>query len=138
IIPQTSTIASHLPRALGVALSASRAKRLGVPCRWPRDAVTVCSFGDASLNHSTAAGALNAAGYTVAQGVPLPLLFVCEDNGIGISVPTPAGWVAAAAQRPGIEYLAADGDDPDAARDAARRAAELVRTSRRPALLHLR
>ena len=26
------------------------------------DAVTVCSFGDASLNHSTAAGALNAAG----------------------------------------------------------------------------
>src|SRR4051794_41062847 len=84
IIPQTSTIASHLPRALGVALSTARAKRLGVPARWPRDAVTVCSFGDASLNHSTAVGALNAAGYTVAQGLPLPLLFVCEDNGIGI------------------------------------------------------
>ena len=138
VIPQTSTIASHLPRALGVAMSVSRAKRLGVPGRWPTDAVTVCSFGDASLNHSTAAGALNAAGYTAEQGLPLPLLFVCEDNGIGISVPTPAGWVAQAARRPGITYLAADGDDPDAARATAQEAADLARRKRRPVLLHLR
>jgi 2-oxoisovalerate dehydrogenase E1 component len=138
VIPQTSTIASHLPRALGVALSGARAKRLGVECRWPRDAVTVCSFGDASLNHSTAAGALNAAGYTVTQGLPLPLLFVCEDNGIGISVPTPAGWVATAGRRPGLTYLYADGDDPAAAQEAAREAAELVRRTRRPVFLHLR
>ncbi len=138
VIPQTSTIASHLPRALGVALSPSRARRLGVECRWPRDAVTVCSFGDASINHSTAAGALNAAGYVVAQGLPLPLLFVCEDNGIGISVASPQGWVASAAQRPGIEYLFADGADPDAARSVAAQAAETARRTRRPVLLHLR
>jgi 2-oxoisovalerate dehydrogenase E1 component len=138
VIPQTSTIASHLPRALGVALAGSRAKRLGVDSRWPRDAVTVCSFGDASINHSTAVGALNAAGYAVTQGLPLPLLFVCEDNGIGISVPTPPGWVAAAAQRPGIRYLAADGDDPAGARAAAEEAADLARRGRRPVLLHLR
>ncbi|WP_375503277.1 thiamine pyrophosphate-dependent enzyme [uncultured Jatrophihabitans sp.] len=138
VIPQTSTIASHLPRALGVAMSTSRAKRLRVPVRWPADAVTVCSFGDASLNHSTAAGALNAAGYTAEQGLPLPLLFVCEDNGIGISVPTPSGWVAQAARRPGITYLAADGDDPDAVRAAAREAVDIARLRRRPALLHLR
>jgi 2-oxoisovalerate dehydrogenase E1 component len=138
IVPQTSTIASHLPRALGVALAGSRARRLGVESRWPRDAVTICSFGDASINHSTAAGALNAAGYTVAQGLPLPLLFVCEDNGLGISVPTPSGWVANAARRPGITYLHADGDDPDAAAAAAREAAAYVRSTRKPALLHLR
>jgi 2-oxoisovalerate dehydrogenase E1 component len=138
VIPQTSTIASHLPRALGVALAGSRAKRLGVDSRWPRDAVTVCSFGDASINHSTAVGALNAAGYAVAQGLPLPLLFVCEDNGIGISVPTPSGWVAAAAQRPGVRYLAADGDDPDGARAAAAEAADTARRTRKPVLLHLR
>ncbi|MDT4912745.1 MAG: 2-oxoisovalerate dehydrogenase component [Pseudonocardiales bacterium] len=138
VIPQTSTIASHLPRALGVALSTSRAKRLGVASRWPRDAVTICSFGDASINHSTAAGALNAAGYVVAQGLPLPLLFVCEDNGIGISVASPQGWVAAAAQRPGIEYIFADGADPDAAQAAARQAADTARRTRRPVLLHLR
>jgi 2-oxoisovalerate dehydrogenase E1 component len=138
VIPQTSTIASHLPRALGVALSTSRAKRLGVPCRWPLDAVTICSFGDASINHSTAAGALNAAGYVVAQGLPLPLLFVCEDNGIGISVASPEGWVASAAQRPGIEYLFADGSDPDAARATARVAVGTARRPRPPVLLHLR
>src|SRR5579875_2438901 len=137
IIPQTSTIASHLPRAVGVALAIGRAKRLGVPARWPVDAVTVCSFGDASLNHSTAAGALNAAGYAAAQGLPLPLLFVCEDNGLGISVPSPSGWVAAAARRPNLTYLFADGDDPDAARSVAREAAELARRRRRPVLLHL-
>ena len=138
VIPQTSTIASHLPRALGVALAIGRAKRLGVASRWPADAVTVCSFGDASINHSTAVGAINAAGYAVTQGLPLPLLFVCEDNGIGISVRTPAGWVAAAAQRPGIEYLAADGADPDGARRVAQAAADLARRNRRPVLLHLR
>ena len=42
IIPQTSTIASHLPRALGVAFSIARARKLGVTCAWPDDAVTVC------------------------------------------------------------------------------------------------
>jgi 2-oxoisovalerate dehydrogenase E1 component len=138
VIPQTSTIASHLPRALGVALAISRAKRLGVPSRWPHDAVTVCSFGDASINHSTAVGALNAAGYAATQGLPLPLLFVCEDNGIGISVPTPDGWVAAAAQRPGVRYLYADGAEPDEARSAAREATDLARRTHRPVLLHLR
>ncbi|GAB2477336.1 thiamine pyrophosphate-dependent enzyme [Jatrophihabitans fulvus] len=138
VVPQTSTIASHLPRALGVALSVARATRLGVPCRWPADAVTVCSFGDASLNHSTAAGALNAAGYSAAQGLPLPLLFVCEDNGLGISVPTPDGWVARAAQRPGVTYVSADGDDPDGAFAVARDAVDTVRRTRRPVLLHLR
>jgi 2-oxoisovalerate dehydrogenase E1 component len=138
VLPQTSTIASHLPRALGVALSVSRARRLGVACQWPSDAVTICSFGDASLNHSTAVGALNAAGYAVTQGLPLPLLFVCEDNGIGISVATPTGWVARAAQRPGIRYVTASGDEPDAVLAVARDAVDTARRTREPALLHLR
>jgi hypothetical protein len=93
IIPQTSTIASHLPRAVGVAFSIARAKKLGVSCAWPDDAITVCIFGDASVNHSTAVGAINCALHASYQGVPMPLLFVCEDNGIGISVPTPRGWI---------------------------------------------
>jgi 2-oxoisovalerate dehydrogenase E1 component len=138
IVPQTSTIASHLPRAVGVAFALGRAKRLGVAARWPLDAVTVCSFGDASLNHSTAAGALNTAGYATAQGLPLALLFVCEDNGLGISVPSPVGWVAEAARRPGIRYLAASGDDPDEVTAVVRDAVAQVRRDRRPALLHLR
>ncbi|HEY0520910.1 MAG TPA: thiamine pyrophosphate-dependent enzyme, partial [Ilumatobacteraceae bacterium] len=56
IIPQTSTIASHLPRAVGVAFAIDRAAKLRVESPWPSDAITVCSFGDASTNHSVAAG----------------------------------------------------------------------------------
>jgi 2-oxoisovalerate dehydrogenase E1 component len=138
IVPLTSTIASHLPRALGVALGIGRAAKLGVACPWPRDAVTVASFGDASASHSTAVGAINAACHTAYQGIPVPLLLVCEDNGIGISVPTPPGWVAASfGARPGLRYLAADGCDPVTAYDAAARAVALVRSRRQPAFLHL-
>jgi 2-oxoisovalerate dehydrogenase E1 component len=139
IIPQTSTIASHLPRALGVAFSIARAKKLGVACAWPDDAVTVCSFGDASANHSTAVGAINAALHSAYQGVPMPLLFVCEDNGIGISVKTPRGWIEQSYRnRDGLEYFGADGCDLPDAFDAATAAADWVRTRRRPAFLHLR
>ncbi len=138
VIPQTSTIASHLPRAVGVAFAIGRAKRLGLATRWAADSVAVCSFGDASLNHSTAVGALNTAGYCVQQGLALPLVLVCEDNGLGISVPSPPGWVEEAARRPGIRYLSADGDNPDAVRRAAVEAVALARRERRPALLHLR
>ena len=65
VIPQTSTIASHLPRAVGLAFALHRAPRIGVPTPWPEDAVVVASLGDASINHSTAVGALNAAGHAV-------------------------------------------------------------------------
>ncbi len=139
IIPQTSTIASHLPRAVGVAFAIERAARLGVDCEWPLDAVTVCSFGDASANHSTAVGAINTATNLAYRGLPLALLLVCEDNGLGISVPTAPGWIAAAyGARVGLEYFSADGCDVVDAVDAADRAARWVRTHRRPAFLHLR
>ncbi|HET7304798.1 MAG TPA: thiamine pyrophosphate-dependent enzyme [Segeticoccus sp.] len=139
VLPQTSTIASHLPRAVGVAFAIERAKKLGASTPWPLDAVTVCSFGDASVNHSTALGALNAATQCTYQGLPLPLLFVCEDNGLGISVRTPNGWVAANwANRPGLEYFAADGCDLAESVEVAARAADFVRRRRTPAFLHLR
>jgi 2-oxoisovalerate dehydrogenase E1 component len=139
IIPQTSTIASHLPRAVGVAFAIERAKRLGVDSPWPRDAVVVCSFGDASLNHATAQAALNSAEHLAFQGLPLPLLFVCEDNGLGISVRSPDGWVEAALRaRARLRYESADGDAPEVALETARDLAEWVRARRRPAVLHLR
>jgi 2-oxoisovalerate dehydrogenase E1 component len=138
IIPQTSTIASHLPRAVGVAFAIGAADELDVETQWQPDAIVVCSFGDASVNHSTAQGAINAAGQMTHRGVPLPLLLVCEDNGLGISVPTPAGWVAASlANRPGIPYVHADGTDPLGVYEATEELAEYVRQERRPAILHL-
>ncbi len=139
VVPQTSTIASHLPRAMGVAFAIGRAARLGLETRWAPEAIAVASFGDASLNHSTAQGALNAASYTAHQGMSMPLLLLCEDNGWGISVPTPATWVEASLSgRPGLRYELVDGSDPVAVHDVAEELAEYVRARRRPAVLHLR
>jgi 2-oxoisovalerate dehydrogenase E1 component len=139
IIPTTSTVASHLPRAVGIGFGISRAATLrGVETPWPDDAVVVASFGDASVNHATATAALNAAGWFDHTGVRLPLLLVCEDNGWGISVPSPPGWVAETLRsRPGIRYAEADGCDLAATYDAASEAVSYVREQRRPAVLHL-
>ncbi|MGJ7908541.1 thiamine pyrophosphate-dependent enzyme [Actinopolyspora sp. H202] len=139
IVPQTSTIASHLPRAVGLAFSIERATKLGLRTEWPRDSVVVCSFGDASANHSTTAGALNTAAHCAYQHIPLPLLLVCEDNGIGISVSTPDGWIQRSlSTRAELTWFDADGRDPLECLAVAERAANWVRTHRRPALLRLR
>jgi 2-oxoisovalerate dehydrogenase E1 component len=134
IIPTTSTIASHLPRAVGLAFGIARNPR----GPWPDDALAVASFGDASVNHATATAAFNAAGWHDRRGQRLPLLLVCEDNGYGISVPSPEGWTADVLRsRPGIRYFAADGCDLAASYSVAQQAADWVREQRRPAVLHL-
>jgi 2-oxoisovalerate dehydrogenase E1 component len=139
IIPMTSTIASHLPRAVGMALAIDRAVRLSVSCPWSQDAIVLCSFGDASLNHATAQAALNTTAQCTFQGLPLPLLFVCEDNALGISVPTPPGWVESAlTARSEIRYEIAYGNDPAEVLGVASELAGWVRERRRPAVLHLR
>jgi 2-oxoisovalerate dehydrogenase E1 component len=139
ILPMTSTIASHLPRAVGMALAVDRAARLGVDGPWQRDAVVLCSFGDASLNHATAQAALNTTAQIAYQGLPLPLLLVCEDNGLGISVPTPPGWAESAlTAREQIRYGVAYGHDPAEVLGVARELVDWVRERRRPAVLHLK
>jgi len=126
IIPTTSTIASHLPRAVGLARYVED------------DRIVVASFGDASVNHASATAAFNTAGWFDHSDVRVPLLLVCEDNGLGISVPSPSGWVATTLRaRPGLHYVAADGCDLAAAYDAAAEVAGWVREHRRPAVLHL-
>jgi 2-oxoisovalerate dehydrogenase E1 component len=139
IPPQTSTIASHLPKAVGAAYAIGAARRHRPEHRQlPEDAIVLCSFGDASANHSTAQGAFNTAQWTAYQSIPLPLLFVCEDNGIGISTRTPKGWIAASfAQRPGLRYFACDGLDIFETYRVAAEAAAWVRSRRKPAFLHV-
>jgi 2-oxoisovalerate dehydrogenase E1 component len=138
VIPQTSTIGSHLPRALGLAFALDNLSGLAPRRRWPEDAIVVCSIGDASVNHSTVQGALGAAAYLTHRGLPVPLLVVCEDNGLGISTRTPAGWVEKALRRlPGIGYVAAPAPGPDRLLADVGAAIEQVRTSRRPVALHL-
>jgi 2-oxoisovalerate dehydrogenase E1 component len=139
IIPQTSTIASHLPRAVGLAFALDHARSDGHECPWPADAIVLCSFGDASANHSTATGALNTAAYLTHRKLGCPILFVCEDNGIGISTRSPTGWPAASLQAlPGLRYWYGDGADPWHLVHVTEEALDTVRSTRRPGVLHLK
>ena len=102
IIPQTSTIASHLP--------AGRRRRdrdrpgprsSGVDCAWPRDADRRLQLRRCLAEPRDRAGRVqHRRARCATSACPLPLLFVCEDNGLGISVPSPAGWVEARAREP--------------------------------------
>ncbi|HRO63935.1 thiamine pyrophosphate-dependent enzyme [Thermomonas sp.] len=139
VLPQTSTIASHLPKALGTAVAIEAAKRIGHALPIPDDSIAICSFGDASSNHATAQTAFNAASWTAYQKLPAPVLYVCEDNGIGISVKTPGGWIAENFRnRPDLDYFFADGLDLATGYGDVLRAVEHCRKTRRPTFLHLR
>ncbi len=139
VLPQTSTIASHLPKAVGTALGIElgcRSPAVDLPV--PEDAIVVCNFGDASSNHSTAQGAFNAAQWASYQGLDVPVLFVCEDNNLGISVKTPPGWVENNFRhRPGMKYFQADGLDLVRGYGQVKAAVDYCRHERKPAFLHL-
>lgn len=135
IPPQTSTIASHLPKAVGAAFALGLKQRHGQA----NDAIVMSSFGDASLNHASAQCAFNSAAWTSYQHLAMPLLFVCEDNGLGISTPSPLGWVAQFATRyPQIKYFFADTGDLESSYLVTQAAIDYVRTTRKPAFLHLK
>ncbi|PHR93176.1 MAG: MFS transporter [Robiginitomaculum sp.] len=140
IPPQTSTIASHLPKAVGAAHSVAMARKLKLDgAVLPEDAIILCSFGDASTNHSTAQGAINAAAWASYQNSPMPIVFICEDNDIGISTKTPKGWIEANyANRPGLEYIACDGTHPLSAYQGAKHAVNISRFRRKPVFLHMK
>lgn len=139
IPPQTSTIASHLPKALGAAVSITRAKELGIKSPLAADSVILCSFGDASTNHASAQTTLNACSWLAKQNYPLPIVFICEDNGIGISVPTPNNWIEhSVSPRPGLHYLSCDGLNIADTYAKVQEAEYLARVKKQPVFLHLR
>ncbi|HHL31834.1 MAG TPA: MFS transporter [Oceanospirillales bacterium] len=139
VLPQTSTIASHLPKAVGTALGIEMGKRSASGLPIPDDSIVVCNFGDASSNHSTAQGAFNAAAWAAYQGLDVPILFICEDNGLGISVKTPSGWIEKNFKhRPGLQYFQADGLDLASGYRQVQRAVNFCRYERKPVFLHLK
>lgn len=138
IPPQTSTIASQLPKAMGAALSIQRAKELKIASEIPDDGIVLCEFGDASANHSTAQGAINTASWIAYQNIQLPIVFICEDNGIGISVHTPSHWIESSfSNRPGIKYFKADGLNLLDLIIKTKEVEAYVRATRRPAFFHV-
>ncbi len=136
--PQTSTIASHLPKAVGAAFALGRARRVGIDAPLPPDAIVCASFGDASANHATALTGINAARYANRRGNQVPILFVCEDNGIGISVETPRRWIRDAfGNLAHLHYFEADGE-LEQMWDTCAGAIDFCRAGRGPVFLHLR
>jgi len=135
--PQTSTIASQLPKAMGTAFALALTRRLRVETGLPGDALVLCSFGDASANHATALSGLHASRYAKKRGQPMPILWVCEDNGIGISVETPPDWIRESfSHLPQLDFFEAAGE-LDQVWDACAAAVEHCRRTRTPTFLRL-
>jgi len=139
IPPQTSTVASHLPKAVGAAFSIELAKELKLATRLRSDSVILCSFGDAAVNHATALTAFNASQWIHDHQWPMPIVFICEDNGIGISVPTPKNWVETQFKaRKNLYYIVADGLNFCDVAKASRVAEEIARNKKIPTFLHMK
>jgi 2-oxoisovalerate dehydrogenase E1 component len=136
--PQTSTIASHIPKAVGAAYSLRRAAKLGIETGLPEDAITCCTFGDASVNHATALSGINSARYAWRRMNPTPVLFICEDNQRGISVETPRRWIRDFFSRlEHLRYFEASGELEEMW-DTISLAIQTCRTTRQPTFLRLR
>lgn len=142
IPPQTSTIASHLPKSVGAALGLIWSKSFYARDHTKltkKDSVVICSFGDGSANHASAQSAFNAAGWIMRQGLQLPIVFVCEDNGRAISVPTPQDWIQSQFEhRQYIRYISCDGCNLADVYKAAKQAERIARQQHYPVFLHMK
>ena len=140
IPPQTSTIASHLPKAVGAAFSIDRAKNLNIEeTQLKNDSVVICSFGDASVNHASALTAFNTAAWINDRGGHVPIVFICEDNEVGISVSTNKNWIENSfSNRPGIYYIKTNGLDLIDLLSQTRKAEKACRMNRKPIFLHMK
>ena len=121
-------VAGGIPIAVGAAQGLKMQKS---------SAIVTCMFGDGAANRGPFLEGLNwAALYR------LPVLFVCEDNGVAAftradSVTAGPG-VVARAQALGVAAATADGNNAMAVDEAAQTAADAVRRGDGPRLLHLR
>ena len=82
----TSTLSSQTPPAVGRAMSIPLTSHLGVKSPFPRDAVSVVTVGDGSVNNGHFLSAVNLAEYTAHRGRKCPVLFGITDNDRCISL----------------------------------------------------
>jgi len=121
----SSAVAGHLPHAVGAAYAA---RVLG------EDSVAVCMFGDGASSEGATHEAMNFAGIH-----QLPVVFVCENNGYAISVPTSlqiaGGSLAARACAYAMPGARVDGTDARATFIAAHQAIERARSGGGPSII---
>ena len=125
IIGANGIVGACIPIANGVAFALRYKKK---------DAVAVAFFGDGATNRGTFHEALN-----LASAWRLPVVFVCENNGFGMSTPPSRATNnrrlserAAAYNIPGVTV---DGNDPVAVKEAAAAAVRLAKIGKGPSLI---
>jgi 2-oxoisovalerate dehydrogenase E1 component alpha subunit len=128
ILTSGSAVATQIPHAVGAAL-ASKSRGDG--------AVAIVYFGEGASSKGDFHEGLNFAAIH-----KLPAIFVCENNGLAISVPTQKQMavdsVAARAPGYGMAGTSVDGTDPLAVYAAVREAAERGRAGLGPTLIESR
>lgn len=119
-------VAAGIPIATGAAHALKIRKQANV---------VACFFGDGATNRGPFLEGLN-----WAQVYQLPILFVCEDNRISATTPTPAMTAGAGAfaraQSMGIPSEHVDGNDVEAVDAAAKKMVDEIRAGSGPRFLH--
>jgi len=125
ILGSSAVVGSTIPVAAGYALAL---KREG------RSRVVASFFGDGAVEEGVFAETLN---FAALRG--LPVLFVCENNGLAIHTPVSRRWAGTAlcerVATYGIDTARIEDGDVFAIRDAAERALERIRSTGQPAFL---
>jgi len=119
------TIGSAFPLSLGWGIAAQKDKK---------GQVVVCFFGDGSTGRGTMHEAMN-----MAANWKLPIVWVCENNGMGQFVPIedayPLDDIASIASAYGMPGVVADGQDVVAVAEAVMAAVERARSGKGPSLI---
>src|SRR5690554_4846199 len=141
IISKSSCTGTQFLQATGVAEAGKFLSKMakegvdhGLPYR--DDEIVYCSTGDGTTSQGEFWE-----GLTTAVVNKLPVLFMVEDNGFAISVPTfvqtPEGSISKAlANFPGLKIYTCDGTCPIESLDTMKEAEAYLRSSKGPALVH--
>jgi acetoin:2,6-dichlorophenolindophenol oxidoreductase subunit alpha len=121
----SGSVGACFPLSVGVGLSA-RAKKAGQ--------VILCFFGDGTANRELFGSSLNMAALW-----KLPIIFICENNSWGLTVPyeksTSVPHIADRAPAYGMPGVTVDGNDVFAVNEAVNRAIDRARTGEGPSLV---
>ena len=121
-----STIAAHLPVATGVAMAIKMKK--------DKDRIVMAYHGDGATSEGDFHCAYNFAGV-----YKVPIVFICENNGWAISLPssmqTASRTFAEKAQAYGFEGMRVDGNDVLAVYKATREAVDRARKGEGPTMI---
>lgn len=125
VLGESGTLGGCFPIATGAGLSI---KVKG------GDQVVLCFFGDGTSNRGTFHESLNFCAVR-----KLPVIFLCENNGWAVSMPTERSTsvkdIASRAAGYGIPGIIVDGNDPEAVYDAVAEAVKRARSGAGPSLV---